>query len=104
MKRITTALGVLLVTAGNAHSTLNCEDIYGVEYTYCMSQRLAIVEQKMSDLEEISEEKLEQFKKSASDTCSTHFDLGGTGASARFSNCLYQIYDAVLKDFGKLTK
>ena len=46
-----------------------------------------------------AEEKLEQFKKSASDVCSIHFDLGGTGASARFSNCLYQMYDAVLKNF-----
>ena len=104
MKWITTAFGALLLIAGNAHSTLNCENIYGVEYTYCMSQRLAIVEQKMSDLENILEEKLEQFKKSASNVCSIHFDLGGTGASARFSNCLYQIYDAVLGVFGELTK
>ena len=90
---------VLFLMTGSASSTWNCENVYGVEYTYCMSQRLAIVEQKMSDLENILEEKQEQFKKSASDVCSIHFDFGGTGASARFSNCLYQMYDAVLKNF-----
>ena len=58
----------------------------------------------MSTLEDISDEILEQFKKSASDTCSTHFDLGGTGASARFSNCLYQLYDVVIRDFTQHTK
>ena len=92
------AIALFLMT-GDPASKLNCEEVYGVRYTYCMSQRLAIVEKKMSDFENISDEMLEQFKKSASDICSIHFDLGGTGASARFSNCLYQMYDAVLKNF-----
>ena len=88
------AISLFLMT-GSASSTLNCEQVYGVEYTFCMSQRLAIVEQKMSDLESISEEKLEHSK--CLHLMFAVFDLGGTGASARFSNCLYQIYDAVLK-------
>ena len=58
----------------------------------------------MNSLECITDEILEQFKKVASDTCSTHFDLGGTGASARFSNCLYQLYDVVIRDFTEHTK
>ena len=94
----------LLLMNGNASSKLNCEQVYGVEYTYCMSQRLAAVEERMSTLDNISIDILEQFKKSASDICSTHFDLGGTGASARFSNCLYQLYDAVWRDFRQLSK
>ena len=94
----------IFLLIGNAANTFNCEEVYGVEHTYCMSQRHAEIEKKMSTLEDISDEILEQFKKSASDICSTHFDLGGTGASARFSNCLYQIFDAVLRDFAKLTK
>ena len=95
---------VLFLMTGSASSTWNCENVYGVEYTYCMSKRLKTIERRVNTLGNISNKTLEHFKESASDVCSIHFDLGGTGASARFSNCLYQIYDAVLRDLEKLTK
>ena len=68
------AISLFLMT-GSASSTLNCEQVYGVEYTYCMSKRLKTIERRVNTLGNISNKTLEHFKESASDVCSIHFDL-----------------------------